>query len=338
MKALYAVCDSSKDKDQTTRSVLEAMGRMPAAERRQVLPVLAELGTPAALEAAQAATREQDAELAKEAVRVLGQWPNASPAPMLLELARTTAQPLRSACWLCAAASMSPRWSLTRPSACRCSSRQGPPPRARRRRSRPLARSARFRPPRRSRSRWRTWRTRTLRMKPASAAITIAEQLATSDAQLAGETAAKLLEQCKIPDITKRAMAIRIKSAGPGPFIQDWLVCGPFSQPGVEDLSAIFKLALRPREAGRESAMETHAPRGRGQPGASCSPAMSNCAAYLKTQIVVPEDCDAFLLLGSDDGVKAWLNRAVVQPTTSTAATCRTRTWRPSTSRRAAMT
>ena len=41
-------------------------------------------------------------------------------------------------------------------------------------------------------------------------------------------------------------------------------------------------------------------------------PGRENCAAYLKTQIVAPEDCDAALLLGSDDGVKAWLNGTVV--------------------------
>ena len=41
-------------------------------------------------------------------------------------------------------------------------------------------------------------------------------------------------------------------------------------------------------------------------------PNKSSCVAYLKTQIIAPQDCDAQLLLGSDDGVKAWLNGAVV--------------------------
>ncbi len=67
--------------------------RMTPAERRQVLPVLSELGTPGALEAAQAATRDPDPELVKEAVRALALWPNAAPAAGLLELARTSTVP-----------------------------------------------------------------------------------------------------------------------------------------------------------------------------------------------------------------------------------------------------
>ena len=33
---------------------------------------------------------------------------------------------------------------------------------------------------------------------------------------------------------------------------------------------------------------------------------------YLKAQVTAPEEIEAVLLLGSDDGVKAWLNGAVV--------------------------
>ena len=45
---------------------------------------------------------------------------------------------------------------------------------------------------------------------------------------------------------------------------------------------------------------------------AAMFPGKTDCAAYLKTEIVSPQDCDATLLLGSDDGVKAWLNGTVV--------------------------
>ena len=256
MKALYAVCDSSTDKDQTTRTVLEALGRMPVAERLQVLPVLAELGTPAALEAAQGAAREQDPELVKEAVRVLGQWPNAAPAPMLLELARTGAAPSLRVLALRGCIEVA---ALE-------------PDKTQRLQMLEQARSAATRPDEKKQALAKIGQIPTpaalqialadlddpqLANEAGYAAITIAEQLASSNAQLANDTAAKLLEQCKLPDIAKRAMAIRLKAAGPGPFIQDWLVCGPFSQPGVEDLSAIFKLALGPEKPGREGAMET---------------------------------------------------------------------------------
>jgi len=37
-----------------------------------------------------------------------------------------------------------------------------------------------------------------------------------------------------------------------------------------------------------------------------------NCVAYLKTRVISPQDSKGALLLGSDDGVKAWLNGVVV--------------------------
>ena len=45
---------------------------------------------------------------------------------------------------------------------------------------------------------------------------------------------------------------------------------------------------------------------------AALFPERENCLAYLKTQVTAPDDADALLLLGSDDGVKAWLNGVVV--------------------------
>ncbi len=41
-------------------------------------------------------------------------------------------------------------------------------------------------------------------------------------------------------------------------------------------------------------------------------PGQVDCAAYLKAELIAPEDADAILLLGSDDGVKAWLNGKLV--------------------------
>ena len=91
LKALYAVCQASPDQEATARRVVETIGKFPVAERRRVLPLLAEFGTSDALAAAQTAARDNDPELAKDAIRVLAQWPNAAPAPFLLELAGTSA-------------------------------------------------------------------------------------------------------------------------------------------------------------------------------------------------------------------------------------------------------
>ncbi|HVM49683.1 MAG TPA: HEAT repeat domain-containing protein [Candidatus Acidoferrum sp.] len=310
LKATYAVCQASKDKDQTTRSVLEAMAHLPPAERQVVLPLLAELGTPAALEAAEAAAREQDPELVKQAVRVLGQWPNSAPAPMLLELART-------------ADSASLRVLALRG----CIDVAAlDPDKTNRFQILEQARAAATRPDEKRQVLGKLGQIPTpaalslvvadlsepdLANEAAMAAITIAEQVSTSNVKLAGDAADQVLKQCKNSDLTRRAMALHIKAAGRGPFIQDWLVCGPFRKKNLNDLSGIFKEPFGPERPNAKVQWKP-APHGDGVNLLELFPNQENCAAYLKTRIAAPEECDAYLLLGSDDGVKAWLNKTIV--------------------------
>jgi hypothetical protein len=143
------------------------------------------------------------------------------------------------------------------------------------------------------------------------AALDIAEKLAPSAPDLARETADKVLAQSKTPDLVTRAWAIRGKKAGSGPFIEDWLVSGPYSRPGVIGAQALFDIAF-PAETPDASVPWKALPRAKIADLASFFPGQFNCVAYLKTRIIAPRNCDAALLLGSDDGVKAWLNGAVV--------------------------
>jgi HEAT repeat protein len=310
LKALYPVCQASPDKAQTSRSIVEAMSRMNAAERRRVLPVLSELGTPVALEAAQAATRDPDPELVKEAVRVLAQWTNSAPAAGLLELAR---------------ASSTPTLQVLALRGCIEVAALDPDP-ARRLALLQDAKSAARRPDEKKQALGKIGQIATpealqvvmgdlsepgLANEAGLAAMTIAEKLATSNTNLATETATKVLAQCKTPELVKRAWVIRGKPVSPGPFIQDWVVCGPYRQAGANGSEAVFNIAFAPEKRGAKVQWKA-LPRGEHLNLAASFPAQDNCAAYLKTQVIAPEECEAALLLGSDDGVKAWLNGAVV--------------------------
>ena len=310
LKALYAVTQASHDKDRLTRSLLETMGRIAGAERRRVLPLLSELGTVAALEAAQAATRDADPELAKEAVRVLSQWPNAAPAAGLLELARASADPALGVLALRGCIQVAGQ----------------EPDAAKRLEMLRQAMAAARRPEEKKQALGGIGQVPTpeaLRTAVAElaepglgdeaglAALTIAEKLAGANPKLAAEAAEQVLAQCKTPDVVKRAWALRGKPAGAGPFIQDWQVCGPYRQAGIIGAVALFDIAFGPEKAG-EAAQWKAMPRGDVANLSGAFPDEMNCVAYLKTRIVAPEECDAALLLGSDDGVKAWLNGAVV--------------------------
>lgn len=96
-----------------------------------------------------------------------------------------------------------------------------------------------------------------------------------------------------------------------GAFIQDWLVSGPYRKAGAAGALAVFEVAFGPEKPGAK--VEWRAvPRGEQVNLALLFPGEESCAAYLKAEVISPAATDALLLLGSDDGVKAWLNGKVV--------------------------
>jgi hypothetical protein len=310
LQALFAVCQAREDKDYTARVVIEEMQKASAAGRRRVLPLLSELATPATQDAALAATRDADAELAKDAVRVLGQWPNPAPAPRLLELARTSNDAslqtlaLRGFIEVAAQEPRPPARLALMQQALAAAKRPDEKRQALGQIGQiPSAASLQAVLP--------ALEDPALASEAGQAAIAIAEKLAPANAALAADTANRVLAHCKSPDLVKRAWTLRGKPAGSGPFIQDWLVAGPYRQAGANDALTIFNLALGPEKPGEAVAWKP-APREAMVPLSSLFPDQGGCAAYLKTTVTAPQDTDAVLLLASDDGIKAWLNGAVV--------------------------
>jgi hypothetical protein len=143
------------------------------------------------------------------------------------------------------------------------------------------------------------------------ATVGIAEKLASSDATLADEVAVKVLAHSNVPDVVRRAWALRRKPQGTAPFIRDWVVAGPYSQAGADGALAVFNIPFAPEKAG-ERVQWKPMPQTDQANLSALFPDRANCAAYLRSKIVVAEDCEGVLLLGSDDGVKAWLNGEVV--------------------------
>jgi len=310
LRALYAVCQSAPDKEQTTRQVLEAMNGLNAQQRGLVMPVLAELGTPAALEATKTALIGTDPDTVRNALQVLTQWPNASAAPILLHLARdTTNNTIRilalRGCLEVAALE---------------------PDHAKRLAGLQEARLAAQRPDEKKLALGKIGQIPTsaalqvatadlndpeLTTEAGLAALGIAEQLAASEPALARETAAQVLAKCKNPDMVKRAWALRGKPVGAAPFIQDWQVAGPYRQPGATGALALFDVPLGPEKPGEQVSWKP-VPRADQVNLMALFPNEVNCAAYLRTQVIASEDGEGVLLMGSDDGVKAWLNGTVV--------------------------
>jgi hypothetical protein len=272
--------------------------------------VLAELGTPAALEALKPALRSSDTEPVREALSVLAQWPNASAAPILLDLARSSTNAgvrilaLRGCLELAA---------LEPDHAKRLAMLQEARSSAQRLEEKKLAlgKVGQIPTPAALQVATGDLNDPELAAEAGLAAVAIAEQLAAANPKLAEETAAKVLAQCRITDIVKRAWALRGKPIGAAPFIQDWQVAGPYRQPGATGALAIFDIPFAPEKPGAEVAWKP-VPRAEQVNLMALFPNEVNCAAYLRAKVVARQDCEGLLLLGSDDGVKAWLNGAVV--------------------------
>ncbi len=308
-KALYAACQASRDKDSVARRVVEAMRTAAPAQRRSLVTLLSALATSEALNAAHTAAQDQDLELAKQAVRTLADWPNAAPARQLLELAGKSVDPalhtlaVRGAVQVAAQeADLDKRVAVLQ-----------------------QAMTAAKRVDEKRQALGQLGQIQTLPAldavlpyladpalvnEAAAAAVGIAEKLADAHPQQVEEAAAKIVAQCQDGEMIRRASALRGKPKN-GPFLRDWLVCGPYSQSGVTGAEKVFEIAFGP-ERPDEAVKWQPPPAGDTINLSGVFPNKTDCVAYLKTQIIAPQDCDAQLLIGSDDGVKAWLNGAVV--------------------------
>lgn len=306
LKALYAICRSCPEKETIGRQVLTTLEQLPKSEQRHVLPLLAELATPEALQAVQAAAQDQDTQLAREAIRVMGQWPNADPVPYLFEVTRSSSNAtLRTLALRTGIATIeradipSQRLDLLKQAL----------PLAQRTEEEKLVLSQLSKIPQRAALDLTLpfLEDPSLTNEAGLAAIIIAEALAEAQPEQADRAAQKVLAHCEAPAVVKRAWALRVKPAPDGPFIRDWLVCGPYRQAGATGAATVFNLAFGP-EQGDENVLWYAAPPGDSMPLAAFFPSQENCVAYLKAELSVPQATEAILLMGSDDGIQAWIN------------------------------
>jgi HEAT repeat protein len=310
LDALGAVCQASPDKDAASRTVVESMGRLPATEQGAFFNLLAGLGTPAALAPVQAVSRSQDIDLAKQAVRALAQWPNAAPAVSLLELARTSSDPVLGTLAFRGAIAV----NGTEPNV---SKRTAFLKKALQVAHRPdekkeaLGQVGQIATPEALAVAVSALADPDVANEATLAVLGIAEKLSRSHPQLVQAAAVKVLEQKPGGELFQRVWALRLKPTKHIPFIRDWVVCGPYSKAGVSGATAIFNVPFGPelrdqKVDWKDVPAEDHIGLANLYPGAE------NCDAYLRTTIVAPANCSAMLMMGSDDGVKAWLNGALV--------------------------
>jgi len=282
MQTVVAICAKSRDKEKCAGPVIAAMNRGDAAQKLSLLPALSRLGTSAALAAARAATEDANADLATEAIRVLSQWPTAGAAPHLLELARARTDARQHVLALRGCISLAP---LEADNGKRLALLQ-------------QAFATAKRPEEKRQALGEIGKIHTREALQAAQAY--------ANDPVLGKEAAMAAAQ-----IRQKVEPAAPKPTGSGTFIRDWVACGPYSQPGVTGALKVFEIAFAPEKPGEKVDWKP-TPKADIVNLTAMFPGKTDCVAYLKTEIVSPQDCDATLLLGSDDGVKAWLNGVVV--------------------------
>lgn len=148
----------------------------------------------------------------------------------------------------------------------------------------------------------------TVRAEAESASCQLASALADSWSP-AEDILASLAAEGTTPAIRAQA-ADRLRQLHSG-----WQVAGPYRVQGREG-PALFDVPFPPEETGTQQiAWRTKPPASPDQPGhvdlTDLQPG-DHCVLYARTGVYAPVDLPVLLRIGSDDGIKLWINRRLV--------------------------
>jgi HEAT repeat protein len=315
-EAAREICRRSGSLAACATMLADALHQAASPEARAaLLPVLPATGGEAALHEVLEAMKDQNPAVRAAAVRALVSWPDAAAGPHLLELARTTGDSaqaivaLRDGCLRLAQMEEVPagqRLNLLRGVLA-----QAERPQEKRQ---AIAALAEVQAPGALELLENCSADAALKAEAVPATLKLARSLGGIYPRQCLAALARLEAQAET-DAARKAVADAVKavqSAGQSPegFILGWMLSGPYVQEG-KDGTALFDLAFAPEKPGAAAewrpltgAQNGLVDLGRVMPG-------DNRVAYLRTIVLSDREQDATLELGSDDGIKVWLNGQV---------------------------
>lgn len=143
-----------------------------------------------------------------------------------------------------------------------------------------------------------------------TAAVTIAAAIASSNSDEVVAVMRKVAVGAKDQNIAQQAREVMRKINGSEGFITDWMASGPYEQAGKSERE-LFDIAFPPEKGeGKWKLMKKSG--GPEMDFSSSDMAGDNRCAYLRTSVWSPKAQDGQLEVGSDDGIKVWMNGKVV--------------------------
>lgn len=313
--ALTAVCARATDKETCAQGVLPALDKATSpAARCALLRVLPRIKTDSCLSVVRKAMADKDAEVSEAAVRTLTEWPETAAASHLVEVAKTTANQTHAV--LAMRGCLRLAGVKERPAAERLDIYKKVLETSKRpdERKQALAGVADLATPEALDLLKGYFEDKTLGDDAANQAV----QMAKRAGAFLGDKAVAALESIKaIPgasDKLKKDADEAIKAAkNTGQldgFIIAWLMAGPFTKDGA----SLFDTAFDPEKADAKNVAWRPVMAEKGAHLIEFNKILGgdNRVVYLKTVITSEIDQDVLFEMGSDDGIKLFLDGKVV--------------------------
>jgi len=318
-KAVLSVCRRIDDADRCAAPLVPIASdpKTPEEARRSLLEVLGELGGKKALEAVRAALRGPSDSMRDAAVRSLMRWPDAAAAADLLDLATNSEKLVRRVLALRGYVRVVGLPSGRSAGDTLKMYKKGMAAAARVEDKRlVLARIGGVAAPEALDVVGRYLNDASLHGEAAAATVRIAGAIGGSHTAEAKAALNKIMKTAKDARIRKQARNILAAIERLEDYIAAWMVCGPYKQQG-KGCKELFNVAFAPEKPDGSEV------RWRAMPAFTdkASPWLidihkafpgDNCVAYLRTRVRSPEQQPALIELGSDDGIKVWLNGKLV--------------------------
>lgn len=166
----------------------------------------------------------------------------------------------------------------------------------------------------------------TLHQEAESAAVQIARATAGSEPQRTKDVLGKVIQSTKNDTIREQARQVLAQVDRFEDYIAAWQVSGPYTKENV-DGQGLFDVAFPPEQEGQSATWRlVSAGTNEERPGLvelekDAALSGDNRVAYLRTRVWSPKEQKAQIELGSDDGVKVWLNGQVVHANNAVRAT-----------------
>jgi HEAT repeat protein len=323
-KTVAAVAHKIEQKDRQAEAVLAALAQVVDVEARcSLLSVLGRIGDNSALPELRKALADDDAKIQDAAIRALSDWPNPAPVDDLLKVAKTSDNQvhrilaLRGFVRLLGLETGRPAEEMIE--LYQQAMKLAPDVPEKRKVLSGLANTKSLAALEMAAT---CLQDSSLQQEAEVAVVKIAEGIYGSYPEKTKEVLAKIMQTSKSDSLREQAQNVIDQIGRFEDYITAWQVSGPYTKEGA-DGSMLFDVAFAPERPDPPSADWQIMPAGTNQDRPwlmELDRALGgdNRAAYLRTNVWSDKSRKVLLELGSDDGIKVWLNGQVVHANNAT--------------------